>query len=281
LVVVVIVLAFRWLINLSDRFFDAVAAGTVVVGGMHPELAAPSKRLVRILLWVVAVMVAYPFVPGSHSKAVQGVSLLVGLMVSIGSMSFVGNVIAGIVLTYSRSFRVGDRVRIGEHLGDLIRLGFFATKLRTIRNEELTLPNGLVASHAITNYTRLAEEQGLVLHTQVTLGYDVDWRKVHAMLIEAAGRVAGVEKEPEPFVFQRSLNDYHVTYELTCVTHLSHPQLRLYSDLHQEIQDVFAREGVEILSPGYYALRDAKAPVLPQEPPGPRARPGAFRVMPS
>jgi small-conductance mechanosensitive channel len=280
LMIGVVVVVFRWLIGLSDRFFDSIAAGSVTFGGFHRELALPSRRIVRILLWISALIVAYPYIPGGQSKAVQGVSLLVGLMVSIGSTGFVGNIIAGIVLTYARSFRVGERVRIGDHVGDITNLGFFATKLRTIRNEELTLPNGLVAASAITNYTRLAEEHGLVLHTEVTIGYNVDWRKVHAMLIEAAGRVADVQKDPAPRVFQRSLNDYHVSYELNCVTRLSHPQLRLYSDLHQEIQDVFAREGVEILSPGFQALRDANAPVLPQEPAGPRAQPFGFRVLP-
>ena len=280
LMIGVILVVFRWLIGLSDRFFDSIAAGTVTVGGFHSELALPSKRIAKILLWISAAMVAYPYVPGAQSRAVQGVSLLVGLMISIGSTGFVGNIISGIVLTYSRSFRAGDRVRIGDHVGDVTSLGFFATKLRTVRNEELTLPNGLVASSAITNYTRLAQEQGLILHTEVTIGYDVDWRKVHARLIEAAGRVADVEREPAPWVFQRSLNDHHVSYELNCVTHLSHPQLRLYSDLHQEIQDIFAREGIEILSPGYHALRDANAPVLPREPAGPRANPSGFRVLP-
>ncbi len=278
LMIALIFVLFRWLVRLSDRFFDAVGDGSLPIGGFHRELARPSKRLVRILLYIVAAMVAYPYVPGAQSKAVQGVSLLVGVMVSLGSTGFVGNIISGIVLTYARSFRQGDRVRIGEQVGDVMSLGFFATKIRTIRNEEVTLPNGLVAASAIVNYTRLAEEQGLILHTEVTIGYDVDWRKVHALLIEAAGRVDGIEKDPKPWVFQRSLNDYHISYELNAVTHLSHPQLRLYSDLHQEIQDAFARAGVEILSPGYHAIRDANEAVLPQEPAGPRPSPGGFRV---
>ncbi|PYM06247.1 MAG: hypothetical protein DMD82_09245 [Candidatus Rokuibacteriota bacterium] len=192
----------------------------------------------------------------------------------------VGNVIAGIVLTYSRSFAIGDRVRIGEHLGDVVSLGYFATKLRSPRNEEITLPNGQVAAQPIVNFTRLAGKAGLVLHTQVTIGYGAEWKTVHGLLIEAAGRVEGVEREPEPWVFQRSLNDYHITYEICCVTRESHQQLLLYSRLHEEIQDAFARAGVEILSPAYSSLRDANAPVLPDEPKGPRAEPGGFRIRP-
>jgi small-conductance mechanosensitive channel len=263
-VVVVIILAFRWLTRLSDRFFAAIAAGTLTVVGFHPELAIPSRRIVRILLWIVAAMVAYPYVPGAQSRAVQGVSLLIGVMVSLGSTSFIGNIISGIVLTYTRSYRVGDRVQIKEHVGDVTSLGFFATKIRTLRNEEVTLPNGLVAAGTITNYTRLAEEHGLILHTEVTIGYDVDWRRVHGLLSEAAGRVKGIEAEPKPTVFQRSLNDFHITYELNCVTRRSHEQLGLYSELHAEIQDAFARAGVEIMSPGVHTVRRAAAAILPK-----------------
>lgn len=280
LVIATIFFLFRWLTKTSDRFFDAIEAGKVSVEWIHPEVAKPTKRLVKIGLWVIALAIAYPYIPGSSSKAVQNISILLGLMLSLGSTGIVGNAIAGIVLTYSRSFKVGDRVRIGDNVGDIVGLGFFATKLRTPRNEEVTLPNGQMANQAIVNYSRMAREAGLILHTQVTIGYDVDWRKVHALLIEAAARVEGVEREPAPWVFQRSLNDCHVTYEICCVTRRSHEQLALYSHLHQEIQDAFARAGVEILSPTYNQLRDANAPVLPSEPAGPRREPGGFRIRP-
>jgi small-conductance mechanosensitive channel len=276
--IAVVVILFRWLVKVSDRFFDAVESGAIHLGTFHPELARPSRRMAKIGLWIFALLVAYPYIPGSSSKAVQGASLLIGLMLSLGSTGFVGNMIAGLVLTYSRSFRVGDRVRLGEHVGDVVNLGFFATKLRSIRNEEITIPNGAVASGAIVNYTRLAHEGGLILHTEVTIGYDAEWRRVHALLIEAAERVSGVEREPAAWVYQRSLNDYHVSYELNCVTRDPHAQLRLYSDLHAEIQDAFSRAGIEILSPSYQAIRDANAPALPAEPTGPRPQPGGFRI---
>ena len=276
-----IFLLFRWLIQLSDHFFDAVDQGSVHVDWIHPELARPTKRLVGIGLWICAAAVAYPYLPGAQSKAVQGISILLGVMVSLGSSGIVGNVIAGIVLMYSRSFSKGDRVKVGEIVADVVNLGFFATKLRTPRNEEVTVPNGQLANQPILNYTRLAKEAGLILHTQVTIGYDADWRTVHSLLIEAATRVEGVEREPVPWVFQRSLNDYHITYEICCVTRRSHEQLLLYTRLHQEIQDAFSRAGVEILSPMYNALRDANAQVLPREPAGPREAPGGFRVRPT
>ncbi|MEO7866721.1 MAG: mechanosensitive ion channel family protein [Candidatus Eisenbacteria bacterium] len=276
--IALILLLFRWLTGLASRFFDSIADGSLVLKSFHPELARPSKRIVEILLWMIAIMIAYPYVPGSGSKAVQGVSLIFGLVLSLGSTGFIGNMIAGIVLTYSRAFKVGDRVRIADHVGDVVSLGFFATKLRSIRNEEVTIPNGQVTGTAVINYTRLAEDPGLILYTQVTIGYDVEWRTVQQLLIEAALRVDGVENAPLPWVFQRSLDDSYVSYELNCVTHQSHPQLRLYSDLHAEIQDAFSRAGVEILSPGYHAIRDANAQVLPKEPVGPREEPWGFRV---
>lgn len=278
LVLAAIAVLFRWLTKISDKFFDGIAAGTVKVDWLHDDIAAPTKRLVKILLWVIAFAVAWPYIPGSESKAVQGFSIVLGLMVSLGSSGIVGNMMAGLVLVYSRSFRVGERVKLGEHLGDVVSLGFFATKIRTPRNEEVTLPNGHVASQPIMNYTRLAEERGLVLHTQVTIGYDAEWRTVHQLLIEAASRVEGVEREPVPWVFQRSLNDFHITYEICCKTKNSFDQLLLYSRLHGEIQDAFARAGVEILSPAFSNLRDANADVLPKEPAGPRSAPGGFRM---
>ncbi len=278
IVIVVIFGFFRWLAQLSDRFFDAIRDGNLAFAGFHPDLARPSKRLVRILLWIIALMISYPYIPGAQSKAVQGVSILLGLMVSIGSTSVVGNVLAGLVLTYSRSFRTGERVSVGGHVGDVITLGFFATKIRTIRNEEVTIPNGQVATGSIINYTRLADGLGLVLHTEVTIGYDVDWRKVHALLVEAAKRVEGIEHDPEPYVFQTALDDSYVSYEINAVTHDSHAQRRLYSDLHAAIQDTFNEAGVEILSPAFSALRDGNEARMPDSPKGPRPGPGAFRV---
>ena len=280
LMIVVIFLVFRWLTRASGRFFDAIASGSLVLRGFHPELAPPSKRLARILLWIVALMLAYPYIPGAQTRAVQGVSVLLGVMVSLGSTGVVGNAIAGVVLTYSRAFRAGDRVKLGEHVGDVVSLGFFATKLRTLRNEEVTLPNGQIASGAVLNYSRLAEDPGLILHTQVTIGYDSDWRQVHALLIEAAGHVEGIAAEPVPWVYQRALDDNYVSYEICAITHHPQDQLALYSRLHEQIQDAFARAGVEILSPAYHALRDGNATVLPAEPKGPRAEPGGFRVRP-
>jgi small-conductance mechanosensitive channel len=281
LILVAIAILFHWLTKLSDRFFDAIDSGSVRINWVHPDVALPTRRLVKILLWVCALAIAYPYIPGSQSKAVQGISILLGVMVSLGSSGFIGNMIAGLVLVYSRSFNVGERVRLGEHIGDVMNLGVFAIKLRTPRNEEITLPNGYVAAQPIVNFTRMSQGPGLVLHTQVTIGYDADWRTVHRLLIAAAGKVEGVEREPAPWVFQRALNDSHISYEICCITRDSFRQFLLYSRLHEEIQDAFAAAGVEILSPAYHALRDANAQILPDQPAGPRTAPGGFRIRPA
>lgn len=278
LVVALVLFVFQRIVAFADAVFERIAEGRLHLPGFHPELARPSRRLARAALWLIGIVVAYPYLPGSDSRAVQGVSVFLGLMISLGSSSVIGNLIAGLVLTYSRAFSIGDRVRIGEHVGDVVALGTFATKLRSLRNEEIALPNSVILSGPVLNYTRHAGEGGLWLHTQVTIGYDVDWRKVHALLSEAALAVPGVEAAPAPIVYQRALNDYHVSYEITCMTRDSHAQLRLYSELHAAIQDAFSRAGVEILSPAYAALRDGNAQALPGEPGGPRQAPGGFRL---
>ncbi|HEY6866802.1 MAG TPA: mechanosensitive ion channel family protein, partial [Candidatus Eisenbacteria bacterium] len=280
LAIAAILILFRWLTAVSDRLFQGVEEGRVRLWGLHPDLARPTRRLVTIGLWVIGAAAAFPFIPGSSSKAFQGMSVLIGIAVSLGSTSIIGNIVAGIALTYSRAFKIGDLIKVGEHLGVVQSLGTLATKLRSVRNEEITIPNGQLAGSSIENYTRLAKESGLILHTQVTIGYDAEWRKVHALLIEAALRVEGIERDPAPWVYQRSLNDSHITYELCCVTRSPVGLLKYYSDLHGQIQDAFSRAGVEILSPAYHAVRDANAPVLPDEPAGPRAAPGGFRLRP-
>jgi len=282
LVVVVFIFTIaRWLSKLAGRFFDAVESGAVAIVSLRPELSRMNLRLVRLGIWLGALIFAYPFIPGSGTDAFKGISVLLGLMVSLGSTGLVGNAVSGIVLSYMHSYSTGDRVRIGENLGNVITLGFLATKMKSVYNEELTIPNSVVLAAGITNYTRHALGQRLLLHTQVTIGYDAPWRQVHALLIEAASGVEGIDGDPAPEVLQRSLNDFHVTYELRCATQEADRMVRLYSDLHAAIQDAFARAGVEILSPSFTNLRDANAPILPEEPKGPRPEPGGFRVRTS
>ena len=276
---VAVLYAFHLAIHFLGSVMDRAGAGLLTIPGLHPELARPTKQLLRVALWVAAVIIVYPLIPGSQSAAFRGVSILLGLVVSLGSVGLVDNLLAGLILTYARSFRIGERIRAGDVSGDVVALGLLTTKVRTIKNEEVTLGNSQVLRGSVMNYSRLAAEgEGLILHTSVTIGYDAPWRKVHELLIEAALATEGIDPEPRPFVLQRSLDDFFVTYEVNAYTKRPREMLSLYGLLHQNIQDCFNRAGVEIMSPHYSSLRDGNTVTIPEEkrPRGYRA--GAFRV---
>ncbi len=240
-----------WMLRLVRLFFAGVASGTVTLTEFYPEWAWPTYRLVRFFLLGLALIVAYPQIPGSDSLAFKGLSLLLGLLVSFGSSAFIGNLIAGYSVTYRRAFRVGDRVKIGEHVGDVEAIRMQATHLRTPKGEEVIVPNSLIVSTDVLNYSSRARDAGLVLHTTVGIGYEVPWRQVEAMLVEAAGRTVGLLREPAPFVLETNLGDFCVTYEINA--HCSTPQLMpaLYAGLHRNILDVFNEYGVQIMTPAY------------------------------
>jgi small-conductance mechanosensitive channel len=258
--------------------FHEMDRGTIRLGEFRPEWAEPTYKIVRVLVLALALVAAFPYIPGSSSPAFQGVSLFLGLLVSLSSSSAIANVIAGTMLTYTDAFREGDRVRIGETTGDVTRKAMLVTRVRTVKNEVVSIPNSVVLGAAIVNYTRLAEERGLILHTAVTIGYDAPWRTVHELLIASARAIDGVLADPAPFVLQTALDDFYVSYELNVYTRDAGRMAALYSDLHASIQDRFNEAGVEIMSPHFGALRDGNAPAMPETPPGPRPGPGAFRV---
>jgi len=258
--------------------FRELGRGTIRSGEFRPEWAEPTYKIVRVLVLALAVVAAFPYIPGSSSPAFQGVSLFLGLLVSLSSSSAIANVIAGTMLTYTDAFREGDRVRIGDTTGDVTRKAMLVTRVRTVKNEVVSIPNAVVLTSAIVNYTRLADERGLILHTSVTIGYDAPWRTVHELLVAAARATDGVLAEPPPFVLQTSLDDFYVSYELNAYTRDAGRIAQLYSELHANIQDRFNEAGVEIMSPHFSALRDANAPAMPDTPPGPRPAPGIFSI---
>ncbi|MDJ0363833.1 mechanosensitive ion channel [Hymenobacter sp. H14-R3] len=247
-----------------------VAAGKLVVDGFYPDWALPTFNLLRFALYVFMFIVIFPYLPGSDSPVFQGVSVLLGFIISFGSTSAIGNVIAGIVITYMRPYKVGDRVKIGEITGDVLEKTLLVTRVRTTKNEDVTIPNSNILSGHTVNYSAAASHEGLVLHTTITIGYDVPWPQVHALLLAAARATEGVEAIPAPFVLQTSLDDFYVAYQLNAYTQLPHRQAGLYSLLHQHIQDAFARAGVEIMSPHYRAMRTGAeaGSTIPPVPPG-------------
>ena len=249
----------RFLRFLSDGF----KKGKVKLSGMHPDLVEPTFQIIRFLVICLALVAAYPYIPGSDSPAFRYISIFIGFLLSLGSTSLVSNIVAGIVLTYMRGMKVGDRVQIADTVGDVVDRTLLVTRIRTIKNVVITIPNGLVLNSHIINFSSSAEKLGLILHTSVTIGYDVAWRQVHTLLIEAARATEHILEDPEPFVFQTSLNDYYVTYELNAYTRQPEKMAAIYSGLHQNIQDYFNAAGVEILSPAYSAFRDGSPSTIP------------------
>ncbi|MCC7258463.1 MAG: mechanosensitive ion channel [Gammaproteobacteria bacterium] len=260
----VLALVTRFGLRLLRLYFDALERGTVELVNFEREWALPSYKIIRTLVLGVALVMAYPYLPGSGSEALRGLSVFAGLLLSLGASSSVANLIAGYLATFGRVFRIGDLIQIGEVRGVVTQVRLLTTRVRTIRNEEVTIPNATVMNSSITNFSALARERGLILQTEVGIGYAVPWRQVHAMLIEAAQRTPGLQADPAPFVWQRSLGDFAVTYQLSVYKAEADQLLATYSVLHQNILDVFNEHGVQIMTPAYEG--DPETPkIVPRE----------------
>ncbi len=262
---IVIILFTYYGLKLIRFVFNEIEKGTITFSSFHAEWSDPTYQLVRFVVIALALVVAFPYLPGSSSPAFQGVSLFLGVLFSLGSTSVVSNIVAGVVLTYARAFRVGDRVQIANTVGDVIDKGLLVTRVRTIKNVEITIPNGMVMGSHIINYSTAAQEHGLILNTTVTLGYDISWRLIHETLIKAARATNGILPEPRPFVLQTSLDDFYVSYELNAYTDQPNKMAVIHSELHQNIQDFCNEAGIEILSPHYKALRDGNPSTIPAD----------------
>jgi small-conductance mechanosensitive channel len=237
-------------------FFHEIERGRIRISGFYPEWGRPTFNIVRLVVISFSIVVAFPYIPGSSSGAFKGMSLFIGLLVSIGSGGAMANVISGIILIYMRPFAIGDRIQIGETVGDVVDRNLLTTRLRTPKNERVTIPNTNILAGQIINFTSKASTKELILHTSVTIGYDVPWRQVHELLIGAARASENITEDPEPFVLQKGLNDFHIEYELNAYTDKPRQIPASYSELHQNIQDQFNEAGVEILSPHYRVLRE-------------------------
>ena len=248
---IVLFLAFRFLIKAVRMFFKAIENGTVPLPGFDSDWAGPTYRLVRLLIIAFGLVVAYPYLPGSSSEAFKGVSLFIGVVFSLGSSGLISNILAGYSLIYRRAYKTGDRIRIGETIGDVVHIRLQVTHLRSLKNEEVIIPNSEVINSNVINYTSLAKKHGLILHTTVGIGYETPWRQVEAMLLLAAERTPGLLREPPPFILHSSLGDFCVTYELNVYCDRPGEQLFLTTALHRNILDVFNEYGVQIMTPAY------------------------------
>jgi small-conductance mechanosensitive channel len=263
-IVAVVVIA-RFFLKALKGVFEQISAGHLSIPGFYREWGHPTFALVRFFVIAIAFVMVFPYLPGSGSAGFQGVATFVGLALSFGGAPAIGNMIVGVIITYMRPFGVGDRVKIADAVGDVMSKNLLLVRLRTIKNVDISIPNALVLANQIVNFSANAAESGLVLHTTVTIGFNVPWRQVHQLLIDAARRVEGVLAEPAPFVLQTSLDDFYVAYEINAYTDQPNEQAGLYSRLHAAIQDTFNEGGVEILSPHYGAVRDGNTMGLPPE----------------
>ncbi len=263
--VLVIYFVMKYVIRFLEYIFSEIASEKLIVTGFYPDWAMTTFNILKFILYAFMFVLIFPYLPGSGSDIFKGVSIFIGVLFSLGSSTAIANMVAGLVITYMRPFKIGDRIKIGEVTGDVLEKTLLVTRVRTIKNEVVTIPNSSVLSGNTTNYTIEANEKGLIVHTTVTIGYDIPWKQVHQVLIDAALRVETILKEPTPFVLQTSLDDFYVSYQVNAYTKEANKQATIYSSLHQNIQDVCNERGIEILSPHYRAARDGNSTTIPMD----------------
>jgi len=248
---IIIVLVTRYLLKLTKLFFSGISQGTISFVNFDKDWAIPTYRIVRVLIIIFSVVIAYPYIPGSESDAFKGISVLLGLMISLGSSSVIGNLIAGYSLIYRRTFKIGDKVKIDEHIGTVVDMKMFVTRLRSLKNEEIVIPNSNIVGGTVINYSSLSKDKGLILHTVVGIGYETPWRQVEQMLLMAADRTSGLLKTPPPFVLQQNLGDFAVNYEINVYCDNPEMMMSYYTELHKNVLDVFNEYNVQIMTPAY------------------------------
>ncbi len=261
---VVIFFISKYLLKLIKLLFQGLGQKSITIEGFDPDVAPTTYKIVRLFLIIFAVIIAYPYIPGSDSGAFKGVSLFLGILFSLGSTSIIGNLIAGYTMTYRKTFKIGNIIEIENYIGQVVEIKLFVTRIRTHKNEEIIIPNSLVLNSKVINYSTFAPEKGLILHTSVGIGYETSWRLVESMLKLAAERTEGVLKDPQPFVLQKSLGDFAVIYEINVYTQDPVNRLKTYTALHQNILDVFNENDVQIMTPAYEGDPD-QPKVVPKE----------------
>jgi small-conductance mechanosensitive channel len=249
----ILVFIVRYILKALRVFFGGVADQVIKLQNFEADWAWPTYRLVKVLIIALSLVVAFPYIPGSNSDAFKGISVFLGIVFSLGSSSIIANIIAGYTMIYQRAFKLGDRVKVGELVGDVTEVRQLVTHLRTVKNEEIVVPNSLIISSSVVNYSTLARKGQLVLHTTVGIGYETPWRQVEAMLLQAATLTKDVKREPSPFILQKALGDFCVTYELNVYCDNAQAMNEIYTALHRNILDVFNENGVQIMTPSYVA----------------------------
>lgn len=263
--ILVIYIVMKYFIRFVKYIFSEIESGNLKISGFHADWAMPTYSILRFLLYAFMFIMIFPYLPGSDSDIFKGVSVFMGVLFSLGSSSAIANIVAGLVITYMRPFKIGDRIHIGDATGIVLEKTLLVTRMRNIRNEIITIPNSSLLTGNTVNYSTEAEEKGLIIHTSVTIGYDVPWRDMHQVLIDAANKTNLILNDPPPFVWQTSLEDFYVSYQINCYTNAPTRVMDIYSELHQHIQDICNERGIEIMSPHYRAGRDGSQTTIPAD----------------
>lgn len=261
--IIIIYLVARYVVRIISQLGTEVEYDRIKLRGFHKDWAKPTVNILKIIIYAFALIFIFPHLPGSDSPAFQGISIFFGVLLSLGSTSAIANIVAGVVITYMRPFMIGDRVKIGETIGDVVEKSLLVTKVRTLKNEDVTIPNATIINTHLWNYTKNAKELGIILHTAVTIGYNEPWEQINNLLLEAAKRTSMLSKKNKPFVLHKGLNDNYVEYELNVYTNHPDKMVQIYSDMHAQILDVFREADVEILSPRYISTRDGNGSTVP------------------
>lgn len=262
--ILVIYFVMKYVIRFVKYIFHEIESEKLTISGFHADWAMPTFSIIKFLLYAFMFVLIFPYLPGSDSGIFKGVSVFIGVLFSLGSSSAIANIIAGLVITYMRPFKIGDRIKIGDAAGDVVEKTLLVTRIKTIKNEIITIPNSSILNGNTINFSSEAKEKGLIIHSTVTIGYDVPWRDMHEVLIEAALSTKLILANPKPFVLQTSLDDFYVSYQINAYTKEASKQALIYSGLHQNIQDICNKKGIEIMSPHYRAERDGNASTIPE-----------------
>ena len=263
--VFVIAITTYYINQIIRHVFYEIQEGNIVLKGFYRDWAHPTDKIIRFFIFAIAFAAIFPHLPGANTGAFKGISVFLGVLVSLGSTAIIANIVAGILLIYTRAFKIGDIIKIADTIGRVHEATILVTRLKTVKNVVTSIPNSIVLGSHIINYSSASRDTGLIVHTSITIGYDVPWREVHKLMLEAAFVTENILKDPNPFILQTALGDYSVTYELNAYTDVPQSMPKLYSDLHQNIMDKFNESEIEIMSPGYIAIRDGNTTTTPKE----------------
>jgi len=263
--ILVICIIFRYLLKMLRFFAQEIHNGVLNFPGFYKEWALPTYQIVRVLLFAFLLIVIFPYFPGADTPIFKGVSVFIGVLFTFSSAGALGNIIAGLLLTYMRSYSIGDRVKIGDVSGDIIEKSLLVTRIRTVKNEVISIPNSQVMNSHTINYSMDVDENPLIVYTNITMAYEISWQQVHELAKKACEQVELLEKTPAPFILQTSLDDFYVTYQINAYTRNPHKQAAIYSELHKHILDIFHEAGIELLSPHFRAVRDGSELDMPKQ----------------